>query len=247
MLAELQAAKPDLNVELIGINAYYAASGIPGMVALCNFPWVQDSTTNSVWTAWNAIKDDLFIVDSLGRKVVYFPISSYDLTYPTNREALKQKFLAAAAIRDTDADGVPDDWAQLYLNSATASPNGDPDGDGRNNFTEYAFGTDPRDGNSSLPVRASIESAGGESRLLVVFHRRAGSVLDYYLEASSDLVHWVPISQTAFIIAAPRNLYDGTGTAEVRMALKLAPGDPVQWVRVRAVPPPKPIGGGTKP
>ena len=48
----------------------------------------------------------------------------------------------------TLGDGIPDWWKRKYgldPNSTAAAngPNGDPDGDGRNNLTEYLFGTNP--------------------------------------------------------------------------------------------------------
>ncbi len=236
MLSELKAAKPDLNIEIVGINRFDQAYGNDGLTALCTFPWLQDMANVDAWTLWKANKDDVFIVDGSGCQQGLFPLSQYDLTNPQNRETLKQMLLAAAVVRDTDGDQLPDDWGQQYFGASAVKPGEDPDGDGRDNFTEYAFGTHPKDPRSATPLRVVLRSVGSQRELSIVFHRRAGSVLDYTIEISTDLVHWTPVDATVATVSAPRNLYDGTGTSEVRVALKLVSGDSRQWVRVRAVP-----------
>jgi hypothetical protein len=236
MLAELKAAQPDLNIELVGINLSGLESGNEGMTALCTFPWLQDVASNNVWAVWQATKDDLFIVDSLGRQQSLFRIGEHDLTYSTNRQTLYQLLLAAAVIRDSDGDHLPDDWRQKYFGAAAVKPSEDPDGDGRDNFTEYAFGTNPNDPKSALPMQVNVKTTGLQQDLSIVFHRRAGSVLNYYLESSTNLVQWSAITPSVATVSTPRNLFDGTGTSEVRVTLKPAPGDPQRWVRVRAIP-----------
>ena len=236
MVSELKAAKPDLNIEIIGINQWDEVSGNPGLTDLITFPWLQDSLITNVWASWQAVKDDLFVVDSLGRQQNRFPIGRYDLIYPTNRENLKQMLLSAAVIHDQGGDSLPDDWVQQYFGATPAGPGEDPDADGRDNCTEYAFGTNPTNPKSALPMQVKLVTTGLRPELLVTFRRRAGSVLDYYLETSIDLVQWTPVTSATATVSAPVNLYDGTGTSEVRVTLKLAPGDPLRWVRVRAVP-----------
>lgn len=45
---------------------------------------------------------------------------------------------------DSDGDGLPDSWELQYFGSSSgADPNGDPDGDARNNLQEYLAGTNP--------------------------------------------------------------------------------------------------------
>lgn len=56
---------------------------------------------------------------------------------------------------DTDSNGLPDWWEQLYLNQATgAAPNADPDHDGASNVSEWLAGTSPSDSNSCLRLTA---------------------------------------------------------------------------------------------
>ncbi|MBP7568667.1 MAG: S8 family serine peptidase [Acidobacteria bacterium] len=49
------------------------------------------------------------------------------------------------ASQDDDADGLPDWWERFEFGSLDAGTDGDPDGDGYSNFTEYKEETNPRD------------------------------------------------------------------------------------------------------
>jgi hypothetical protein len=203
---------------------------------VCTFPWLQDVVSVNAWSTWLAAKDNLFIVDSLGRQLSMFPIGVYDLTDLQNRDALKKLLLNAAVIKDSNKDGLPDDWIQQYMGGVTAKPSEDIDGDGRDNFTEYAFGINPKDPESTTPIKVSVGFAGSDRVISIVFYRRAGSVLNYYIETSTDLLNWTTVTSDMANVSAPRNLYDGTGTSEVRATLKATPGDSFRYVRVRAVP-----------
>src|SRR5206468_114442 len=44
---------------------------------------------------------------------------------------------------DTDGDGLPDAWEQLYFTNLTATASGDPDSDGLTNAEELAAGSNP--------------------------------------------------------------------------------------------------------
>ncbi|MBL9170066.1 MAG: hypothetical protein JNN07_20195 [Verrucomicrobiales bacterium] len=58
--------------------------------------------------------------------------------------------------RDTDSDGMPDRWEEVYFGSATEiDSNEDPDGDGRNNLQEYLAGTHPRIPDGRHPADAA--------------------------------------------------------------------------------------------
>lgn len=56
----------------------------------------------------------------------------------TGPVTLQAKFAA-----DSDGDGLPDAWELMYFGNLSQGPGGDPDGDGKNNLTEFQQGTDP--------------------------------------------------------------------------------------------------------
>ena len=105
-------------------------------------------------------------------------------------------------------------------------PDGDADGDGVNNFLEFAFDTDPRDpGSRSNPEFTSSPHAG------LVFHRpKSRNRLRYVVESSHDLLQWRTAPGDAFTVA-------DNGFCETvhwRLIAPQAGSEPVYY-RVRAI------------
>jgi autotransporter-associated beta strand protein len=84
-----------------------------------------------------------------------------------------------------------DDWAGPSGFNLTGGPGDDDDGDGLNNFDEYAFGLDPTDPASVSPVTAPAPAAG-----TFTYTRRKPSLtkLDYAYESSTTLADWAPFT-----------------------------------------------------
>ena len=84
-------------------------------------------------------------------------------------------------------------WRIRHFGTAAASGNAadlaDPDGDGDNNLTEYALGTNPTAA-GPRPVIASTVTESGADYLSVTFPRRKHADLRYIVEVSPDLVSW---------------------------------------------------------
>ena len=91
-------------------------------------------------------------------------------------------------------------WRIRHFGTATASGNAadlaDPDGDGDNNLTEYALGTNPTVAGTSA-VFASTITEFGAAYLSVTFPRRKHADLRYIVEVSPDLASWSAEAQQA--------------------------------------------------
>ncbi|MBI4658329.1 MAG: hypothetical protein HY735_05705 [Verrucomicrobia bacterium] len=180
------------------------------------------------------------ILDAQNRLFATFNLTEHNLAFPEERDALKKLFLAAAQIVDADADQLPDEWEQRHFRHTQANAAEDSDGDGRDNFTEFAFGSDPQSVLVIPSVRTSLISVGNQPFFSVTFRRHAGSFLDYVVETSSDLQHWTASASEVAAKGPPRNLYDGTGTSEATYNLVKGVSDqPHKFVRVRVVPRPR--------
>jgi len=183
------------------------------MTANRTLPWLQDTLQDAVWNSWQVSYRDVRILDAQGRLYGVFNLTEHDLSSEGNQATLQELLLGAARAIDSDKDSLPDDWEILHFGNLSARPEQDPDGDGYDNFTEFAFGSDPTDPQSHPRISAKLLK-GQQNMFTVEFHRPAGGILKYPMETSADLAHW--IDGTGQIFSKPTlNLYDGTGTAGV--------------------------------
>ena len=101
---------------------------------------------------------------------------------------------------DGDGDTLPDVWEDAYGISSVSSAgdhgaDGDPDGDGFNNFSELIAGTDPLDGSSALDILSLVEevSPGNVQSRTLRWSSVPGN--QYRVEATGSLVEpWHDIS-----------------------------------------------------
>ena len=107
-------------------------------------------------------------------------------------------FSVDVSLSDSDNDGLPDAWEQTVVAAdpddqiasiADVAPDGDPDGDGSDNVTEYIARTDPLDADSLFKASCSV-GEGGE--IIVRWPSVAGRF--YQLYRCEQMGHvWVPI------------------------------------------------------
>ena len=74
--------------------------------------------------------------------------------------------LTGVSIRDTDADGLDDDWELAHLGSLAFGPQDDPDGDGFSNVREQAIGSHP--GQLNSPFTFTLDASPWNAQLLRV-------------------------------------------------------------------------------
>jgi len=87
-------------------------------------------------------------------------------------------------------------WAAAFgLEGEDAEPGADPDGDGRDNFTEYAFGGNPALADGP-PVPQEI-SRDGTTVTWAYLRRDDDPALAYVHQVSSDLEEWLPLPAEA--------------------------------------------------
>lgn len=103
---------------------------------------------------------------------------------------------------------------------AISGANADPDGDGRQNLIEYAYGLDPL-----VADQDESAAATGPNGLTLTYPEVIGATdLLYHLEESPDLMHWITPNNTTRTVLAD----DGTMRL-VSLFNPNAPAAPLRW------------------
>ena len=207
-------------MEILGINGVNFAGFNSLVTSQRSLPWLQDTRQDNVWGRWNVRWRDVWIVDSLGQLKTVYNLTDYDLANPVNAAELLRLFLKEAKVVDSDGDRLPDDWELLHFGGLSSSGASDPDGDGFDNFTEYAFGTDPLDPKSHPSMSPRLLVNAAQPTLNLKFHRRAGNYLEYVIEKSPAF--GLPFNSSPALTVRPsQDLFDGTGTIEAGFSAPL--------------------------
>ncbi len=119
-------------------------------------------------------------------------------------------------------------WAGQYPSHDLSEASGDNDGDGMNNFHEFAFGLDPTDGNSSNPIVTPLDRASRSFS----YTRRAGSGLAYTVCVSTDLNEWRDLPPDQAVESVVESTEAGAET--VNVTLSSLPDSGNLFLRVRA-------------
>ncbi len=145
----------------------------------------------------------------------------------------------AISLDEHGSPGAPDPqfaqayrgWDNFHFTSAErddpliSGPDADPDGDGRENLFEYAFGGDPR-----VADHSGVRFTWAEGCAAVSFSRPANAIdLDYELLAGSDLAHWSPVG------AIEHQSVPAGGDREQVVLRESTPSDaPARFLKLRA-------------
>lgn len=191
--------------------------------------------TNHVWSDWRAIPRDVRILDARNRVQKVYNLNLHDLSVTSNRAALKALFLEVATATDTDQDGLLDDWEEAHWGDLAAKPGEDPDRDGADNATEFAFGSNPTHADSQ-PFPLTLLLRGGTTPVFdLTFRRQAGSMLTYVVEGATDLGASIGEPSWTEPVGSLVNRFDGTGMATATLRVTPPPGSlALGFLRLRA-------------
>lgn len=235
----MNAANTGMRVEILGINEPSQAPYNHLVAQSLNvLPWLQDTTQQDLWGKWQIAYRDVLVLDSFNRPVLKDNLTQHDLGQVQNYNALKNALLQLGVPADSDKDGLPDDWEFGWFGSLSPTPEGDDDGDGVNNLTEFTLASSARDPLSVPRIEGYLAKPAGKPALGVVFRRFVGGAASFVVETSSDLINWTNRTSDIYRVGPVRNLYNGAGGAEVRYQQTATAGaKPAGFIRVRVVPP----------
>lgn len=98
MMEDLATGGVD-NVRILGINAVGAESGNAVMTNGRDLPWLQDTASESVWTAWDVTWRDVVILDGANRRIATYNLTEFPLSDAANYAELKAILESAAGAR----------------------------------------------------------------------------------------------------------------------------------------------------
>ena len=160
-------------------------------------------------------------------------------TDPANQFTLALSPFPAA---DADGDQIPDGWERSHGLDPTDPTDAlfDPNGNGMNNFMEYATAGRP----TAVSSRSDVEPVAAgvvEGRVLISFRRRISfpETLGYVIERSNDLQLWIsdPGDGSVFSEVSVENAGDGTERVVVEDVQTGGGPDATVYYRLRITAP----------
>lgn len=198
--------------------------------------WVRDNAQINVKLAWGVNYRDTIILNPLNGKVEVYNLSTYNLTVPANKAALKAKLVAAATPVDSDNDGLPDYWETLAYSGLERMPVPGLKG-GPAPLLEYAHCSPlpPAGGLPGGPQWVRVQDEKNQWVMALRWTQRRGTAfgLTFTPEFSSDLGMWISEGH-GYQRWSVHPLYDGSG------------GEVVEWRPLVSAPAPVPVSMFTR-
>ena len=100
MQEDLNTDYPELDIQILGVNAVGQEIENAWVTSGRDIPWLQDVTTNGsdVWSDWGIAYRDVAIVDGDNVMVGTVSLSTYDLRNPAYYNALAEMFITMAQV-----------------------------------------------------------------------------------------------------------------------------------------------------
>ncbi len=95
MEAELEAAHPELELDIVMVNAPGLESGNSALFGVTTLPVVQDDATANVWLNWGAVWRDVYVLDRSNHVTAVYNLTDHSLSDPANYAELYDLFVAA--------------------------------------------------------------------------------------------------------------------------------------------------------
>jgi len=103
---------------------------------------------------------------------------------------------------DSDGDFVGDAWEFNHFGTLTNAATADPDGDGRNNYTEFVSGTQPTNAGSAFELDVIVSAVSSGRQITVATEPGQRYLVEYANDGPADAATWSPFN----------NLTNGIGT-----------------------------------
>jgi hypothetical protein len=96
MQKELDGLPTQVEIHILGVNGQGLESGNAGITAERTIPWLQDTESQNVWTAWAVTYRDVVVLDGQNFPVAVYNLTEHDLANSTNYDNLKQLLVDTA-------------------------------------------------------------------------------------------------------------------------------------------------------
>jgi hypothetical protein len=96
MQAELRVERPDLPIEIHGVNAAGHESGNGEACNGRSIPWLQDDAATNAYARWAVTYRDCVVLDEANKVDFVYNLTQHSLDLTANYNELKAKLIAAA-------------------------------------------------------------------------------------------------------------------------------------------------------